>query len=38
MVQKNKKDKLIQQEVKKVIIGDQKIKLNFIFRKKSRLS
>ena len=32
---KNKKDKLIQQEVKKVIIGDQKIKLNFIFRKKN---
>ena len=32
---KNKKDKLIQEEVKKVIIGDQKIKLNFIFRKKN---
>ena len=32
---KNKKDKLIQEEVKKVIKGDQKIKLNFIFRKKN---
>lgn len=32
---KNKRDKLIQEEVKKVIIGDQKIKLNFIFRKKN---
>ena len=32
---KNKRDKLIQEEVKKVIMGDQKIKLNFIFRKKN---
>ena len=33
---KNKKDKLIQEEVKKKVIkGDQKIKLKYIFRKKN---
>ena len=32
---KNKKDQLIQNELKKVMIGDHKIKINYIFRKKN---